>query len=321
MEKLSVSHSPHIQHVDSSRGIMADVVIALLPTTIAGCILFGWYSALVLVTCVVTAVLAEFVCCKIMKRPNSIGDFSAIVTGLILGLNLPPELPLWMAAIGSVVAIVVVKMMFGGLGHNFANPAITARIVLLVSFPTAMTTWTAPKGVVLPEITGASVDATTVATPLSDAAIETAAQGGGYSYTQLLMGRIPGCIGEVFSALIIIGALYLIARRVISPVTPLAMVGTVALMSLIFKEDPLYMILSGGLLFGAVFMATDYVTSPINWKGKLIFGIGCGLVTFVIRHFGHLPEGVSYAILLMNLFVPFINKITTPKPFGWEAAK
>ncbi len=310
MEKLSVSHSPHIQHEDSSRGIMFDVIVALLPATIAGCIMFGWYAALVIVTCVVTAVLAEFICCKIMKRSNSIGDFSAVVTGLILALNLPPELPIWMAAIGSVVAIVVVKMLFGGLGHNFANPAITARIVLLVSFPGAMTKWTAPLGA--ENLVTSATDVNTVATPLASE---------GYTYTQLFMGRIPGCIGETFSALIILGALYLIARRVISPVTPIAMVGTVALMSWIFKEDPLYMILSGGLLFGAVFMATDYVTSPINWKGKLIFGIGCGLITFVIRHFGYLPEGVSYAILLMNLFVPFINKITTPKPFGWEAAK
>ena len=310
MEKLSVSHSPHIQHEDSSKGIMLDVIIALMQLAVAGCILFGWYAALVLATCIVTAVLAEFVCCKIMKRANSIGDLSAVVTGLLLGLNLPPELPLWMAAIGSVVAIVVVKMLFGGLGHNFANPAITARIVLIVSFPSAMTQWTLPLGV--ESAVTSATDVTTVATPLAT---------DGYTYTQLFFGRIPGCIGETFSLLIILGALYLFARRVISPVTPLAMVGTVALMSLIFGEDPLYMILSGGLLLGAVFMATDYVTSPINWKGKLIFGIGCGLITFVIRHFGYLPEGVSYAILLMNLFVPFINKLTVPKPFGWEAAK
>ena len=310
MEKLSVSQSPHIQHEDSSRGIMADVIIALLPATVAGCILFGWYAALVIVTCVVTAVLAEYICCKVMKRANSIGDLSAVVTGIILALNLPPEIPLWMAAIGSIVAIVVVKMLFGGLGHNFANPAITARIALLVSFPAAMTSWIAPIGMET-NITSAT-DVTTVATPLAT---------DGYSYGQLFMGQVPGCIGETFKLLIILGGLYLIVRRVISPVTPLAMVGSVALMSFIFGEDPLYMVLSGGLLFGAVFMATDYVTSPINWKGKLIFGIGCGLITFVIRHFGYLPEGVSYSILLMNLLVPFINKITVPKPFGWEGAK
>lgn len=310
MEKLIVSQSPHIQHEDSSRGIMLDVIIALLPITVAGCLIFGWMSALIVLTCVVTAVVAEYICCKVMKRSNSIGDLSAVVTGLILALNLPPELPLWMAAIGSVVAIVVVKMMFGGLGHNFANPAITARIVLMVSFPAAMTAWVSPIGV--ESTVTSATDVTTVATPLATE---------GYSYGQLFMGRIPGCIGETFSLLIIISALYLIARRVISPVTPVSMVATVALMSWIFGEDPLYMILSGGLLLGAVFMATDYVTSPINWKGKLIFGIGCGLITFVIRHFGYLPEGVSYSILIMNLFVPYINKVTTPKPFGWEGAK
>ena len=310
MEKLSVSHSPHIQHEDSSRGIMIDVIIALLPATVGGCILFGWKAALVVLTCVVTAVVAEFVCCKIMKRPNSIGDCSAIVTGILLALNLPPELPLWMAAIGSIVAIVVVKQMFGGLGHNFANPAITARIALLVSFPSAMTAWTAPLGTT--EIVTGATDATSMATPLTTDA---------YSYSQLFMGQVPGCIGETFKLLKILGGLYLVFRRVITPVIPVCMVGTVALMSWIFGEDPLYMILSGGLILGAIFMATDYVTSPINWKGHIIFGIGCGIITFVIRYFGHLPEGVSYSILLMNLFVPYINKITVPKPFGWEAAK
>ena len=310
MEKLSVSHSPHIQHEDSSRGIMLDVIISLLPVSVAGCILFGWSAFWVLLTTTVSAVVTEYVCRKVMKRSNTIGDLSAVVTGLILGLNLPPELPLWMAAIGSIVAIVVVKQMFGGIGHNFANPAITARIVLLVSFPSAMTSWVAPLGT--EQIVTGATDATSMATPLTTDA---------YSYTQLFMGQVPGCIGETFSLLIILGALYLIIRRVIMPTIPVTMVGTVALMSWIFGEDPLYMILSGGLLFGAVYMATDYVTSPINWKGHIIFGVGCGLITFVIRHFGHMPEGVSYAILLMNLLVPYINKIMTPKPFGWEVKK
>lgn len=310
MEKFMVSQSPHIQHEDSSKGIMIDVIIALFPLAVAGVILFGWKAALIMAICVAVAVATEFVCCKIMKRENSIGDCSAAVTGLILAMNLPPEIKWWMAVIGSIVAIGVVKMMFGGLGHNFANPAITARIVLLVSFPTAMTKWTAPLGAA--ELATSATDVTTLATPLTTDQ---------YSYKQLLLGQVPGCIGETFKLLIICGALYLFARRVISPVTPLSMVGTVALLSFIFGENPLYMILSGGLLFGAVFMATDYVTSPINRKGKLIFGIGCGAITFIIRHFGYLPEGVSYAILLMNLLVPYINKITVPKPFGWEAAK
>lgn len=321
MEKLLVTPSPHLSHGDSTRSIMADVLIALLPASVAGCIIFGWYSALVILTCVASAVLAEFVCRKIMKRPNTIGDLSAAVTGLLLALNLPPEIPLWIAAIGSIIAIVVVKQMFGGIGHNFANPAITARIVLLVSFPTAMTTWKAPFGssgeVTSSATTGEVIDVLTSATPLS----ETALDGGYYSYTQLLFGQTPGCIGETFALLLILGGLYLVARRVISPVTPLCFIGTVALCSYLAGEDPLYMILSGGLMLGAIFMATDYATSPTNWRGKIIFGIGCGLITFVIRYFGYLPEGVSYAILLMNLFVPYINKITAPRPFGWEAAK
>lgn len=321
MEKLTVSHSPHITHEDSSKGIMLDVIISLVPLCIAGCITFGWYSAVLIAVCVATAVVAEFICCKIMKRPSSIGDLSAIVTGIILALNLPPELPWWMAIVGSAVAIVVVKQMFGGLGHNFANPAITARIVLLVSFPAAMSTWTAPIGatgkVVSSATTGGAVDILTGATPLST----TALSGDYYSYKQLLMGQTPGCIGETFSLLIIISFLYLVLRRVITPVIPLSMVGSVALLSFIAGQDPLYMILSGGLMFGAVFMATDYVTSPTGWKGQLIFGLGCGIITFVIRYFGNLPEGVSYSILLMNLLVPYINRLTLPKPFGWEGNK
>ena len=296
---------------------MADVLIALLPAAVGGCFIFGGRPILVMLTCIVTAVLAEYLCCKIMKRPVSVGDLSAVVTGLILALNLPPAIPLWIAAIGSLVAIVVVKEMFGGLGHNFANPAITARIVLLVSFPAYMSTWTAPLGSTSEIVSsatspGETVDIMTSATPLSHTALE----GGYYSYKQLFMGQIPGCIGETFSLLIILGGLYLILRRVITPTIPLSFVGTVALLSFLAGDDPLYMILSGGLLFGAFFMATDYVTSPTGWKGQLIFGVGCGLITFVIRKFGSLPEGVSYAILIMNLFVYYIDKITLPKAFG-----
>ena len=321
MEKLLVSHSPHINHGDTTRGIMLDVVIALLPAAVGGCVIFGWYSALVILTCVVTAILAEFICRKVMKRPNTTGDLSAVVTGLLLALNLPPELPLWMAAIGSIVAIVVVKQMFGGIGHNFANPAITARLVLLVSFPTAMTTWTAPYGssgeVTSSATTGEVIDVLTSATPLS----QTALDGEYYSYTQLFFGQIPGCIGETFSLLLIIGGIYLVVRRVITPTVPLFYLGTVALCYLIVGGDPLYMILSGGLMLGAIFMATDYVTSPTNWRGQIIFGVGCGLITFAIRYFGYLPEGASYAILLMNILTPYINKLTAPKPFGWEGKK
>lgn len=321
MEKLLVTQSPHLSHEDSTRSIMADVLIALLPATVAGCVIFGWHSLFVILTSVFTAVLAEFICRKIMKRSNTVGDLSAAVTGLLLALNMPPEVPLWIVAIGSIVAIVVVKQFFGGIGNNFANPAITARIVFLVSFPTAMTAWKAPFGstgeVTSSATTGEIIDILTSATPLSDTAIK----GGYYSYTQLLFGQHPGCIGETFSLLLILGGIYLVIRKVISPVTPICFVGTVAVCSLIAGEDPLYMILSGGLMLGAIFMATDYATSPVSRLGKMIFGIGCGLITFVIRHFGYLPEGVSYAILIMNLLVPYINKITAPKPFGWEAEK
>ncbi len=218
MEKLLVTPSPHISHQDTSRGIMADVLIGLLPAAVGGCFIFGWRPILVMLTCIVTAVLAEYLCCKIMKRPVSVGDLSAVVTGLILALNLPPAIPLWIAAIGSLVAIVVVKEMFGGLGHNFANPAITARIVMLVSFPAYMSTWTAPLGSTSEIVSsatspGETVDIMTSATPLSHTALE----GGYYSYKQLFMGQIPGCIGETFSLLIILGGLYLILRRVITP--------------------------------------------------------------------------------------------------------
>ena len=192
MDRLTVSSSPHIRHEDSSKGIMLDVIISLLPLTVAACIMYGWYSLLLTAVTVVAAVVSEYVCCKVMKRKNSIYDLSAVVTGLILALNLPPHLPLWMAVIGSVIAIVVVKMMFGGIGHNFANPAITARIALLVSFPSAMTAWVVPKGAEV--ITGAT-DATSMATPLTT---------DGYSYTDLFMGRIPGSLGETFKFLIIL---------------------------------------------------------------------------------------------------------------------
>jgi electron transport complex protein RnfD len=321
MEKLLVTSSPHINHHDTSRGIMVDVIIALLPAAVGGCFIFGWYGILLILTCVITSVLAEFLCCKIFKRPNSIGDLSAVVTGLILALNLPPKFPLWMAAIGSVIAIVIVKQLFGGIGHNFANPAITARIALIVSFPAAMSSWVAPFGksseLISSATTPGEMITITSATPLT----ETAMTNDVYTYGELFMGQVPGCLGETFSLLIILGFLYLVIRRVITPVIPVAMVGAVALCSLIAGQDPIYMVLSGGLLFGAVFMATDYVTSPTGWLGQLIYAVGCGLITFVIRYFGSLPEGVSYAILLMNLLVPYINKLTVPKPFGWEAKK
>ena len=298
-EMLNVTSSPHIKHLDTTSGIMLDVIIALLPACAYGCIIFGWYAALLLATCVASAVLSEFVWNKLLKKQNTIGDLSAVVTGLLLGMNLPPTLPLWMAAIGSMVAIIVVKQMFGGLGCNFANPAITARIVLLVSFPAAMTTFISP------------VDAVTSATPLSGA-MEYAP-----TVKQLFFGMHSGCIGETSAFLLVIGGLYLIIRRVISPIIPICFVSTVALLSLISGADVALSVFGGGLMLAAIFMATDYTTSPASSLGKVIFGIGCGIITFVIRKFAALPEGVSYAILLMNILVPYITKFTLNKPFGY----
>lgn len=309
MNKLTVSSSPHLRSGDSTVGIMLDVIIALLPAAIAGIAIFGPRAAIVIATSVVSAILSEFVWNLIFKKSNSISDCSAIVTGLLLGMNLPPTLPIWMAALGSAVAIIIVKQMFGGLGQNFANPAITARIVLTVSFPVAMTNWSEPFGWY-----SKNIDTLSTATPLVSGFKD-------YSYRELLLGLTGGCIGEVCSLLLIAGGIYLVFRKVITPTIPLAFVGTVALLSLCTGADPLKAILSGGLILGAVFMATDYVTSPYTFKGQLIFGIGCGLITFLIRQFGNLPEGVSFSILLMNLLVPHINKLTQRKPFGTEGAK
>ena len=299
---LKVTSSPHISHEDSTCGIMSDVIIALLPAAIYGCILFGLKAAFVLITTVVTAVAAEALWNLALRKKQTIGDLSAVLTGLLLGMNLNSETPLWIAAIGSVVAIVVVKQMFGGLGFNFANPAMTARIVLLVSFTSQMNNFMPPM-----EQTN-SVDAVATATPLVSDTVLTA--------KQLFFGMHTGCIGETSSFLLIIGGLYLVMRRVIKPIIPVAFIGTVAIASLISGDNLALSLFGGGLMLGAIFMATDYVTSPTTNLGKLIFGIGCGLITFVIRHFGALPEGVSYSILLMNILTPHINRLTLSKPFG-----
>lgn len=298
-EILTAASSPHILHPDTTRGIMSDVVIALAPAAVYGCILFGWQAAAVLAVCIITAVASEFLWNLALKKPQSVGDISAVVTGLLLGMNLPASIPLWQAAIGSVAAIIVVKQMFGGIGCNFANPAIAARIILLVSFPGSMTKFTEPVS-----------DIVTSATPL-------AAESGTYTLKSLFFGMHPGSIGETSAFLLIVGGIYLLLRRVISPVVPLCFIGTVAVLSLISGEDLAVSLFGGGLMIGAIFMATDYTTSPTTALGKAVFGIGCGIITFVIRKFGALPEGVSYSILLMNILVPYINRYTLSKPFGF----
>lgn len=308
MNKLIISSSPHLRSDDSTGGIMLDVCFALLPAAIAGIAIFGPRAAAVLGVCIIFAVLSEAVWEWIFKKPISVMDGSAVVTGLLLGMNLPSRIPLWMAALGSIIAIIVVKQMFGGLGQNFANPAITARIVLMVSFPAAMTTYSEPFGWY------SKIDALSSATPLTAGPDD-------FTYRELLLGLSGGCIGEVCALLLLAGGAYLVFRRVITSTIPLSFIGTVAICSLCAGADPIKAILSGGLLLGAIFMATDYVTSPYTFLGKLIFGIGCGLITFAIRQFGNLPEGVSFSILLMNLLVPHINRITRPRPFGSEGAK
>lgn len=304
MQKMNISSSPHITSSENTSGIMLDVIFALLPATVCGIYFFGFHALLIIAVSVASAVVSEYIWCRAIKKEPSLRDLSAIVTGLLLALNLPPTLPLWMAAVGSAVAIIVVKQMFGGIGHNFANPAITARIVLMVSFPTAMTTFVDPF---------AAVDTVSTATPLSGSQ-EVATDIAG-----LFFGNYPGCIGETSAVLLLAGGAYLVLRRVITPHIPLAFMASAAVLALILGDDPIRTLLSGGLMIGAIFMATDYVTSPPNRLGKIIFGIGCGLITVIIRHFGNLPEGVSFSILIMNILTPHITRLTTPKPFGMEA--
>ncbi len=299
---LKVNSSPHIRHEDTTRGIMFDVIIALLPAAIYGCILFGLNAILLLVTTIAVAVAAEAVWNIALHKPQTIGDLSAVVTGLLLGMNLSSQTPIWIAAIGSGIAIIVVKQMFGGLGFNFANPAMTARIVLLVSFAGKMSVYVRP------------IDAVATATPLSGSTSYV------FGFKELFFGMHGGCIGETSSFLLIIGGLYLILRRVIKPIIPVCFIGTVALATLIAGGDIKTAVFGGGLMLGAIFMATDYVTTPTTDLGKVIFGVGCGLITFVIRQFSPLPEGVSYAILLMNILTPHINTLTMTKPFGFKEA-
>lgn len=304
MNRLVVSPSPHDDNYMKTSEIMFSVCMSLLPALAVGCCSFGFSALLVTVVSVASCVLFEFLCRKLMKRDNTIGDLSAVVTGMILAMNLPSTVPLWIPIIGAFVAIVVVKQLFGGLGQNFANPAITARIVLMVSFPSAMTNWINP-------FRWHNPDAVTSATPLALSDGDTLP-----SYLDLFLGNVGGCIGETSALALLIGGLYLIARKIISPSAPVAFIGTVAVLSFVAGDDPLYQILSGGLFLGAFFMATDYATTPITTKGKIVFGIGCGIITFVIRHFGSFPEGVSFAILLMNVLTPYIEQLTRTKVFG-----
>ena len=309
MEKLlSVSPSPHLHSPRSTRGVMLDVIIALLPCVVAGAVIFGFASLFVVAFCVILCVAFEAISRLIMRRKQTVGDLSAVVTGMLLGLSLPVSMAehLHLCIVGAFAAIVVAKQMFGGIGNNFVNPALVGRIVMLVSFPAQMTDWR----------TYANADAITGATPLGKPMEST-------SLLDLFFGMHGGCIGETCAIAILIGLVYLLIRRVIKPIIPLCYVGTVAAFSALSclwsgegVSVVLFQVLSGGLLFGAVFMATDYVTSPVTNQGKVIYAVGCGLITVLIRMFAALPEGVSYAIVLMNITVPLIERIPPIRFFG-----
>ena len=302
--KLIVTAAPHITSADSTQKIMQRVCIALLPTLVASVIIFGVNALILTVITVAACVIFEYLYCKLVGREVAIGDFSAVVTGLLLAFNLPSTLPWWMPIVGAFIAIVVVKQLFGGLGYNFANPAIVGRIAMAMGFAGAMSSYGFPQG----------VDATSAATPLSSAAQ-------GIDYVTLLLGNHGGVLGETCAITLIIGGLYLIATKVISPTIPVTYLATVAVLSLIAGKDPIYQLLSGGLLLGAFFMATDYVTSPTTTKGKLVFGIGLGVITCAIRFLGRMNEGVSFAILLMNLMVPYIEVLTRQDRLGIAKVK
>ncbi len=324
--KLIVSHAPHISDNNSVSRIMLNVIIAMLPALLAGCLVFGYRAFVVTLTCVISCVIAEAVWQKILKKPITISDYSSVVTGMLLAFNLPPSIPLWMAVIGSVFAIIVVKQFFGGLGHNFMNPALGARAFLLASWALAMTRWTAP-GTHLVLFNNA--DAVTTATPLAMYASDAVTSAEKLpSYLTLFLGKTGGCIGETSAFAILIGAAYLLICRVIRLRVPVAFIATVAIGTWIFggknglfSGDWLYQILSGGLMLGAFFMATDYTTTPFTPIGQIIFGIGCGIFTVLIRIWGGYPEGVSYSILLMNIVTPLIDKVTAPKRYGTSVTK
>ena len=324
MAKLIVSPSPHFQNKTTTQVLMNDVLIALAPATLVSLLFYGWNALLLLLVCVATCVGCEFLIEKYLRGRDIPCISATVVTGVLLALNLPPAAPWWVAFVGSLAAIGIAKMCFGGLGQNIFNPAIFGRVFLLVSFPVAMTTWAAPHGW-LP------IDAFSGATPLAQInegirqglpANEIVAENGLSSW-QAFFGLAGGSAGEASALALIIGFVYLLVRRVIKPYIPVAILGTVAVMTTIFwlvdpetYTGPVFNLLSGGLLLGAIFMATDYVTSPMTTMGMIIYGVLIGMLTVLIRYFGSYPEGVSFAILIANAIVPLLNKYCKPKRFA-----
>ncbi len=325
MNKLLVSPSPHVHAPVSTKSLMRDVVIALLPAVIVSVVFYGLGEIVVLATSVISCVLIEYLITRfLLKKPSTICDYSAAVTGILLALNLPYTTPWWVVFIGALFAIGVVKMTFGGLGQNIFNPAIAGRVFLLVSFPSYMTKWQMPQGLF-------GLDAVTGSTPLG-MTTEGLAKGlpvpeimsaNGLSYSQMLFANLGGSVGEISALALLAGFVYLLVRRVIKPHITLSIWGTVAAVSLIFWlinpdrfTDPVFNLLTGGMILGSCFMATDYVTSPMTVKGGIVYGIGIGFITLMIRYFGSYPEGMSFAILIMNSVVPLINMWFHQKKYG-----
>ena len=301
---LNVSSSPHVRSGVTTKNIMYDVAIAMIPATVWGVMQFGLYSLLVVAATVLSCVLSEYVFEVLMKKPVTISDGSALVTGMILGLNMPPSIPIWMPVLGGVFSIIVVKQLYGGLGQNFMNPALAGRCFLLISFAGSMNSFIDPM-----------TNAVSGATPLA-----VLKDGGSYDLAAMFLGKIPGTIGEISTLALLIGAAYLLAKKVISIRIPGTYILTFAVFAFIFGRQDLGYVLAeicgGGLIFGAFFMATDYVTSPMTHKGMIIYGVAIGFLTVVIRNFGAYPEGMSFAILIMNAFTPLINNYCKPKRFG-----
>jgi electron transport complex protein RnfD len=302
INKLIVEPTPHFRSDNSTVKIMFSVIVALLPVAVASVVIFGARAAFLIVTCVCSCVFFEFGYCALFKKKHTVKDLTAVITGILLAFNLPVGMPFHMAVIGAFFSIVVAKMLFGGLGQNFANPAIVGRIVLMLSFPKYMGDYTA-------RILDA--DVITTATPLSLEEGEKLP-----SALELFCGTHSGSIGETCALAILTGFAILLFLRIVRPITPLVFIGTVAFGTWLAGGNPLYAILSGGLLLGAIFMATDYATNPMTPLGKIIFGFGCGLITVIIRQFGGMPEGVAFSILTMNVLTPLIDKATRPVPFG-----
>ena len=321
--KLIVSASPHLRSEETTAGLMANVIVALTPCVVASAIIFGLRALLVTAVSVVACVAFEWLYCKLMKKANPISDLSAVVTGIILAMNVPVGMPIGELLIGDFVAIIVVKQLFGGIGKNFINPALAGRAALVASYAGTMSgAWADPQAGWVSMV--GTADVVTAATPL--AYMKTGDMAGltsQYSVTDMFLGNIGGSLGEISALLLIVGGLYLIWRKVISWHTPVAYIATVAVLTFLFPKGGadnvqfmLYSIFSGGLMLGAFFMATDYTTSPVTKTGQLIFGLGCGLLTVFIRYFGSYPEGVCYSIMIMNLVVALIDKAVKPSRFG-----